>query len=448
MPKAATYQCPHCGGVVSYHAETGLLTCEFCDNTFQEGELEAKIPLSEATVEKKETSHATSVSDFLERAPWEVSEDGSVNAVTYSCPSCGAAVVADQSTISTDCPYCGNNMLVSGIANTSNIPEKILPFSITKEQAEQRMREHFEHKWYLSRQFDASLEHMRGVYVPYHLYDMHTQGWAHYLGYNEVSDSDGDTTKYYIAVTRAGHASFEKIPIDGSSKMPDGHMDAIAPFHFEDMVDFSARYVAGYLTEVADEDAEQCLPKAETLARTSFEDGLRADARRERGIDGIDSVEAHETEVGCDGVSSCVLPVWLMHCTWDENEMLFAVNGETGKCVGDLPIDTKRRIATVVSLALGLLAAIIFIYFTMIKGSEDSYKFLIGGIVLGAVVTFAVDAHFRGQMHTAVEASNADMSFDSEGLVVTDRWRSKRQYLSRSKARSQLPPAPTHYAEA
>lgn len=42
----------------------------------------------------------------------------------------------------------------------------------------------FEHKWYLSNKFSASLEHMQGVYVPYHLYDMtlHGYDWRNYAG--------------------------------------------------------------------------------------------------------------------------------------------------------------------------------------------------------------------------------------------------------------------------
>ena len=438
MAKAVTYQCPNCNGVMTFDAATGHLVCEFCGAVFEQGEAEVDLPVADKDVQRQETTHAQTVSDFLERAPWEVTADGTVGAVVYSCPSCAAEVAADQSVVSTSCPYCGNNMLVAGLATKDNIPQYVLPFSVTKEQAEQRMRQHFEHKWYLSRAFDAQLAHMQGVYVPYHLYDMSVQGRADYIGYYEVSDDDGHDTKYYYAIKRAGHATFTRVPVDGSSKMPDGHMDAIAPFGFDHLQDFSASYAAGFLMEVADEDADECRPRAEQRVRTSFEQDLKADARKERNVEGIEEVVTQETNVRLDNTSSCVLPVWLMHCTWEDVQMLFAVNGETGKCVGDLPVDKRRRTLTIIATVAVLVILSLMLYLFIFIDDEDGFKFLIGAAVLTLIATLMVDGHFMSQMHTAVEATNASMSYDDEGLVVTERWRSKHRYHSIHKARSQL----------
>ena len=123
MPKAQTYQCPNCQGVLAFDASIGKLKCDYCGSVFDEGELEKSIPIGDAPVEAHETERARTVEDFLERAPWTVTADGSVNAVVYSCPSCAAEVAADQSTVATSCPYCGNNMLVSGTATSENIPQ-------------------------------------------------------------------------------------------------------------------------------------------------------------------------------------------------------------------------------------------------------------------------------------------------------------------------------------
>ena len=32
-------------------------------------------------------------------------------------------------------------------------------------------------------------------------------------------------------------------------------------------------------------------------------------------------------------------PVWLLNTTWNGNKYTFAMNGQTGKFVGDLPVD-------------------------------------------------------------------------------------------------------------
>lgn len=438
MPKAQTYQCPNCGGVLYFNAEIGKFKCDFCESEFEEGEVKGDIPISDEVVEKKETKKAESISDFLERAPWEVTADGSVNAVVYSCPSCAAEVVADQSTVSTTCPYCGNNMLVQGLATKDNIPEWVMPFTITQEAAKERLSQHFEHKWYLSRKFNAQLEHLQGMYIPYYLYDMDIKGAGTYIGYEtETStDSDGDTheERYYYAITRAGHASFERIPVNGSSKMPDGHMDAIAPFPFNKMKPFDASYAAGYLMEVADTESDACQPKAQRLVEASFKKDLEADARHERGVDGIEETITLATKVELNKLSSAVLPVWMMYCTWDDVDMLFAVNGDTGKCVGDLPVQGGRRAATIGGTFVGS-AIIGFIIFMLIgtDGSGDTdFRVLIGVIIAVFLITLFVDGHFMGQMRTAVEATNASMSYTAEGLVVDERWCGGRRNSTRS----------------
>lgn len=437
MPQAQTYQCPNCNGVMVFDASIGKLRCEHCGTIFEEGQAERSIPLGGTPVEAHETERAHTVEDFLERAPWSVTADGSVNAVVYSCPSCAAEIAADQSVVATNCPYCGNNMLVSGTATAQNIPQYVLPFSVTKDQAEERMKEHFQHKWYLSREFDAQLQHMQGMYVPYHLFSIDVQGRAAYVGYDDETHDD-DTTRYYYGIRRAGYASFERIPVNGSSKMPDGHMDAIAPFDFQQMRDFSASYAAGYLMEVADEDADECRPRAEQRAVTSFEEDLKADARRERGVDGIEEVVYQQTEFTHAGYGSCVLPVWLMHCTWEDYQMLFAVNGETGKCVGDLPVETKRRVATVAAtfVACALIAALLFAIGILRSDDTTRQVEYIAGAIIGVfLITIFVDRYFMGQMHTAVEATDASLSYSSEGLVVTERWRSRSRTTSLRKAR-------------
>ena len=438
MANAATYQCPNCNGILAYDAQAGKLTCAHCGASFSEGEVERAIPLdAKAKTAARETEHVTSVESFLEHAPWEAAGANAANAIGYSCPSCGAEVIADQSAVTAACPYCGNNMLVSGIATTANVPQKVLPFSLTHDEAVACMYEHFKHKWYLSRKFKAQLEHLQGVYVPYHLYDMHASGWADYIGVHETTDSKGNTIDTgHLAMHRAGFADISMLPVDGSSKMPDGHMDAIAPFDFGKLRDFSTGYVAGYLAEVADESAEECLPRADARARDSFVEQLKADADQVDKVDSVDTI-ASNTDVEVVNVTTCVLPVWLMHCTWNGNQMLFAVNGDTGKCVGDLPIDKVRRAVT---LAIGLIIAILIaaplVKEMLVNDDMPEFMWLIAVFIIA--IPFAIDAYFKSQMHTAVEAQGDGLDYSTEGLIITESWNGPKFHMSRKKALADL----------
>ena len=37
-----------------------------------------------------------------------------------------------------------------------------------------------------------------------------------------------------------------------------------------------------------------------------------------------------------------LLPVWMLHTRWKDKDFLFAMNGQTGRLIGDLPVDRKR----------------------------------------------------------------------------------------------------------
>ena len=42
------------------------------------------------------------------------------------------------------------------------------------------------------------------------------------------------------------------------------------------------------------------------------------------------------------GVHYALLPVWMLNTRWNGKNYMFAMNGQTGRMVGDLPVDRKR----------------------------------------------------------------------------------------------------------
>lgn len=51
--------------------------------------------------------------------------------------------------------------------------------------------------------------------------------------------------------------TFEKVPVDASSKMPDDHMDSIEPYDYKKLKPFSTAYLPGYLADKFDVTVEQ-----------------------------------------------------------------------------------------------------------------------------------------------------------------------------------------------
>ena len=186
------------------------------------------------------------------------------------------------------------------------------------------------------------IDEIKGIYVPFWLFDADADANIRYKATKLRSWSDSrfnySETTYY-SVTRAGSISFNSVPVDGSSKMPDELMESIEPFDVTEAVPFQTAYLAGYLADKYDVSSEDTIARANERIKTSTESAFAAT------VDGFASVTAESTSVRfSNGKSKYALyPVWLLNTTWKGEKYTFAMNGQTGKLVGDLPVDTAAK---------------------------------------------------------------------------------------------------------
>ena len=275
MPTQVTnYQCPACTGPLHYSAKSGKLACDYCGSSFDVAEIEALYARKEAEAaaakqaadakaEAAQAAKAEAAEAAAASGGWDTSDlsrDWGAEADglrVYSCPSCGAELICDQSTAATACPYCGNPAIVPGQFSGALRPDYILPFRLSKDDAVQALRAHYKGKPFLPRSFTSAnhIEQIQGVYVPFWLFDGGAEGAASYRASNtnvfETGDYEITETRHYHVV-RAGSLAFEKIPVDASSKMPDDHMDSIEPFDYAQLRPFSTAYLPGYLADKYD----------------------------------------------------------------------------------------------------------------------------------------------------------------------------------------------------
>ena len=149
--------------------------------------------------------------------------------------------------------------------------------------------------------------------------------------------------------------SFDRIPVDGSAKMPDDLMESIEPFNFNDAVDFKTAYLAGYLADKYDVTADESIGRANERVRKSTESALAATAL------GYTTVTPQSVNVRLkNGVARYALyPVWILNTTWNGEKYTFAMNGQTGKFVGNLPLDKGAYARWLLGVS-GIAAAIAF----------------------------------------------------------------------------------------
>ncbi|MBQ3084900.1 MAG: hypothetical protein IJC46_05570 [Clostridia bacterium] len=330
------FKCPNCDGVVSFDSGSQTVKCPFCESEFDPNAfmtLDAEL--------KKEAQEQEPVWEDTSGSEWAEGEAERMR--VYACNSCGGEILADETTAATTCPYCDSTVVMKGQLAGDLRPDYLIPFRITKEQAKAALKAHMKGKFLAPKAFkdENHLDEIKGLYVPFWLFSADVAASIHYRAtdvhrYETPSASVREVRHY--AVLRGGTVSFSHIPVDGSEKMPDDLMESIEPYDFKDAQAFNAVYLAGFLADRYDVDAEQSKERANVRIRRTTEDAFRSTLSR------YETVTVEQSNIALSGgkTNYVLYPVWLLNTSWRDKRYTFAMNGQTGKFVGDLPIDKKR----------------------------------------------------------------------------------------------------------
>ena len=345
------YKCPACTGPLHFVGASGKLECDYCGAQYEVADIEAMYAEKEAkAVEAGEKAEAKAeqrrqeMAD-MEAAGWDTSglnSDWGAEAEgmkAYSCPSCGAELICDATTAATSCPYCGNPTVVPGQFSGALKPDFVIPFKLSKEDAVAALKNHYKGKPFLPRAFTNGnhIEEIKGVYVPFWMFDGKAMGDARYEATRSHSYTSGDyeiTKTEHFDIYRAGSVTFEKVPVDASSKMPDDHMDSIEPYDYKGLKSFSTAYLPGFLADKYDVSVEESRERADQRCEGTLEAALRGSVK---GYDTCTRLTG-STDLARGKVHYALMPVWMLNTKWQGKDFLFAMNGQTGKLVGDLPV--------------------------------------------------------------------------------------------------------------
>ena len=351
------YQCPACTGPLRFDSASGKLCCDYCGSTYDVAQVEALYGEKQAQADKA----AEAAEKAASSGPvWGEMETGDLSSRT--CTSCGAELVCGPETAATTCPYCGNPTVLGGQLSGKLKPEYIIPFRMDKKTAIENLKKYYKGKAFLPKAFKESnhIEEIQGVYVPFWLFDGGAEGEVDYKAANSRTYKDDDyevTETDHYDVRRAGSIAFEKIPVDASSKMPDDHMDSIEPFDYTQMQPFSTAYLPGYLADKYDVTVDDSRARADRRSRETLENALR------ETVTGYGTCVTDRTDIRLHRgkVHYALLPVWMLSTKWNGESFLFAMNGQTGKLVGDLPTDRGRYWGT-----FGAIAGVVTVAMTVI----------------------------------------------------------------------------------
>ena len=337
--QVTNFQCPSCTGPLHFSGDSGKLECDHCGESFEVAYIEQYYAAKEQAAAAAGTE--TAWENDMAGGEWSAEEAAHMRA--YSCPSCGAQIVCDDNTAATSCPYCDNPTVVPGQFAGMLRPDFAIPFRLDKEAAKAALKKYYKGKKLLPGSFSAEnrIEELKGVYVPFWLFDGVSDANISYPATRSHSHREGNqevTVTEHYQLQRSGNVTFEKVPVDGSSKMPDAHMDAIEPFDYSGLAPFSTAYLPGFLADRYDVTAKECNARADKRIRVSTEDCFASTVKGYASV----SVESSNITINHGEVKYAMFPVWMLNTKWRGKSFLFAMNGQTGKLIGDLPFDRGR----------------------------------------------------------------------------------------------------------
>ena len=368
-------ECPCCGGTLQFDSKSQNIICPYCDSQFSVDDL------------KQYTDDLAS--DKEEDTSWD---ESMVQAYTnqemkgmkiYSCDSCGGEIIVPETTTSTSCPYCGNNVLVSKQMSGDLKPNLVIPFKNDKEAVQDCLKKFFKKKPLLPGSFSKEnvIEEIKPLYVPFWLFDADVDGKVRFKG--EISRRWSDSAydykeiKYYSLV-RGGFIAFDHVPVDGSQKMEDKLMESIEPYDFSEAVDFNAGYLAGFAADRYDVSKEVTFNRATERFRDGTIQAFRGD------IHGYENVSVQDSNLQLSNTKTlyALYPVWILNTKWKDKSYRFAVNGQTGKTAGDLPV-SPAKFAMFWSIFFLAITAVFF-------GIGALIEYAVAGLIAGAIIGIIV----------------------------------------------------------
>ena len=423
-------KCPKCGATdIQTNTKTGKLRCNFCRHEFE--------LIRAADDEAIETLVGSTVRSGAQ----DIDADAG-DVITLKCESCGAEVVIDTaSSTQARCHWCRNTLSINDVVPNGAVPDVLLPFSISKEEAQEKIekfvsqRRKFAHPKF-AREFTT--ENICGVYLPYMLVDVN--GHMRLAGEGEietnsykVKDDDGEHMEYDVDtyhIERDYDITIDDLAIESSSDKLDyksktkttNIINSILPFDTENCVKYNANYLKGYTSEKRDTNVEGLKDVTDAqsadVARLAILDTLMD---YDRGVCWKDE----DFTVKGDAWKAAYLPVWLYSYLQvkGKKQLLHyvAVNARTKETMGSVPINYgKLFFASVLVEIFSIFAAVIFRIIlalnlfdgTKLQENRDIVWFLLVG---GFIYFFAMVKKYRNQdarhtyeFETKSEVTNLD----------------------------------------
>lgn len=344
-------QCPACGAAIQFDPGSGKLKCPYCHH-------EEHVPeaTSQSKVEELDFHQAE------ERSSFRWGEEKKV----VICDACSAELVYDALSVADVCPYCGSNHVMEAHSSNSLAPNGIIPFQVTKEQANQHFKQWMKGRWFAPNEArkNAKADAFTGIYLPFWTFDTKTSSryTARYGKNRIVHDKDGKPQ----TVTDWYHTSgFYQEFIDdhlvlASTRYNDRILKKVEPFNTNDSKSFNNHYLQGFVAERYSIGLEDGWKTAQNEIHDYLDSQIRSHIQAKHHADIISNL-MFSTNYSNITYKYLMLPLWLSTFKYKNKTYQFMVNGQTGKVGGEYPVSAIKVAITVMILII-IAIALYFIF--------------------------------------------------------------------------------------
>jgi len=356
------------------------MSCPACGSTFrpEDVQAESKEYRQDLTAESMQEIYGTEDKDLMD-------------CYVYSCSECGGEIIINGTEASTTCIYCGNSNVVFSRIKKQKCPEFVMPFSISKEQALELVRNRVNRGIFVPKEVKHfTVDSVRGIYIPYWIVNADYTDSVVIQG--QVKSGKNSVTRYF---GRAGRMKLYRLPLDASSALSDESSARLEPFDLRHLKPFDEDYLAGFYSNISDVTYSDLRQASLIRAREYFNEEAMNDvkASSKKVISSFPSLKLDNDMV------YAMLPAWFVTFNYRGKHNTILVNGDTGKVVCGLPYNKKLFTALLIITGILITIAAFFafrytlpFFFTgrSRSSSNDGRGKIIAALIVGIVFLFSM----------------------------------------------------------
>ena len=343
--------CPSCGNQLNYSAEVQKIVCNYCGH--QEELDRSTDKIQEQSLDAAIRSLSYFEADYLDKK-------------VFDCHNCSAKIMVELDSPKINCGFCGSsNVNIDAFDNKYVQPNGILPFQLSRSQAESYFSKWISKGWFHpSKLKRLEPEDLHGVYIPFWTYDAEVEAeWSGEAGqyyYESITVMvDGKPQQKRVRKTRWHWRSgtlaqfFDDILVSASKSLEQKIVERILPFQMDALINFDPKLILGWEAEIYATEVDRGYRIAEGIINQK----VRELCKQRLGGDTQRNLQVQSSFTD-QSFKHIMLPIWICSYLYQNKLYRFTINGQTGKIYGKKPISYIK-----IGILILAIAAIVLLIF-------------------------------------------------------------------------------------